>query len=193
MAKLSKEKFCEKCDLSCIKRSSCFTYLDIRNDLHNLLFNYHDNITSYIDKERNFIDLIDGEYYKKIRKNGYVNLLIYTDGIQLIKSKSLQFWPVLLSICELPPKLRDSVKNKLIIGVWLGKVKPSSDILFESLKNQLEKINEDGIIVQKNGNAINYKLSLYGVICDSPAKAIVMNMNQFNGYYGCPYCLNPGS
>ncbi|KAF4518656.1 hypothetical protein B566_EDAN002690 [Ephemera danica] len=28
--------------------------------------------------------------------------------------------------------------------------------------------------------------------CDLPAKALVLNMNQFNGKYGCPKCLTKG-
>ena len=28
--------------------------------------------------------------------------------------------------------------------------------------------------------------------CDLPAKALIMNMVQFNGFYGCSRCLQPG-
>jgi hypothetical protein len=34
--------------------------------------------------------------------------------------------------------------------------------------------------------------NLYGMLSDSPGKAMLLNMVQFNGYFGCPYCLNPG-
>ncbi|GBL75888.1 hypothetical protein AVEN_234231-1 [Araneus ventricosus] len=27
---------------------------------------------------------------------------------------------------------------------------------------------------------------------NSPARCAVQNMNQFNGYFGCPWCLHPG-
>ena len=29
--------------------------------------------------------------------------------------------------------------------------------------------------------------------CDLPAKAMIMNMVQFNGFYGCSHCLQPGT
>ena len=28
--------------------------------------------------------------------------------------------------------------------------------------------------------------------CDLPAKAMVFNMTQYNGYYGCTHCLQSG-
>lgn len=27
---------------------------------------------------------------------------------------------------------------------------------------------------------------------DSPARCLFMEMTQFNGYFGCPFCLSPG-
>ncbi len=37
---------------------------------------------------------------------------------------------------------------------------------------------------------INVKL--VGVIADAPAMAKNVNMNQYNGYFGCVHCLHPG-
>ena len=36
------------------------------------------------------------------------------------------------------------------------------------------------------------KACTIGCVCDLPAKALVMNFVQFNGYYGCNYCEQPG-
>ena len=36
------------------------------------------------------------------------------------------------------------------------------------------------------------KCYLLSGIFDAPAKSIFQNMIQFNGKYGCPYCLEPG-
>ena len=33
---------------------------------------------------------------------------------------------------------------------------------------------------------------LLGCTCDLPARAMVMNCVQYNGFYGCPRCLQPG-
>ena len=36
------------------------------------------------------------------------------------------------------------------------------------------------------------RVALVGATCDLPAKAAVMNMVQYNGYYGCGRCLQQG-
>ena len=43
----------------------------------------------------------------------------------------------------------------------------------------------------KNGLKIRIKIA--GFIADAPATAKALNVIQFNGYYGCFKCLNPGS
>ena len=30
------------------------------------------------------------------------------------------------------------------------------------------------------------------MLADAPAKSLILNVKQYNGYYGCPYCLNKG-
>lgn len=35
--------------------------------------------------------------------------------------------------------------------------------------------------------------TLVCVTCDLPAKAIVMNFTQFNGFYGCCHCYQKGN
>ena len=55
----------------------------------------------------------------------------------------------------------------------------------ESFTNALKK----GIVVEDNEKL---EIKLVGVIADAPAMAKLVNMNQFNGYYGCVHCLHPG-
>jgi hypothetical protein len=44
----------------------------------------------------------------------------------------------------LPNKLRDSIKNKMIAGIWYGTKKPSSDILFKELVIELKLLKKNG-------------------------------------------------
>jgi len=39
---------------------------------------------------------------------------------------------------------------------------------------------------------VRFFFELYGMLSDSPGKAMLLNMHQFNGYCSCPYCFNPG-
>ena len=36
------------------------------------------------------------------------------------------------------------------------------------------------------------RVVLVACTCDLPARAQVMNVTQFNGYYGCAFCLQKG-
>ncbi|CAF0945088.1 unnamed protein product [Brachionus calyciflorus] len=172
------------------KSFDTFKYFDIERPLKNLVKSNLPKIISCT--EGSFNDILDGSHYKNISKSNYLNLMVYTDGIQISKSNKLNFWPVICGLEDLPIKIRDSIKNKIIFGVWQGKKKPTSDILFRYLKNSILKINQNGINVEQGEYKKTFYFQIYGILCDTPAKALVLNMNQFNGHYGCLYCFNPG-
>ena len=71
------------------------------------------------------------------KKTATLNLLTYTDGIQIYKSSSQKscVWSVLCNIIELPQRIRESVNNKIISGIWAVKINlhriSYSKILFE--------------------------------------------------------------
>ena len=154
MEELSDTKICQ--NINCSNRGTLsktintFTYLNLRPRLTRLIKNYVDDIESYKIKRSNFKDLIDSDHYKYLNISNQLTLMVYSDGISVSKSGSQNFWPVIVSLCELPITLRDSIKNKIVCGVWLGKKKPSSDILFTSLIEELRFINQTGICIQKN-------------------------------------------
>ncbi len=80
----------------------------------------------------------------------------------------------------------------MIAGVYIGNSRPTSDILFENLIEQIDSLNIDGINVLKNDNSIQLKINFYGLVCDGPATSISMNMVSHSGYYPCRYCLVRG-
>ena len=86
------------------------------------------------EESKDFMDILDGFHYASIKKHDHLSLMVYTDGIQISKSSKNNFWPLICGLVELPIKIRDSIKNKIIFGVWQGNTKPTSDILFEYLK-----------------------------------------------------------
>ena len=195
--RLDNEKKC--CEEECVNHNKkltnvcSFTYLNIEPRITKLIKNNFDKIMEFRTTKECFLDLNDGEHYKNIKNQNQLTLMVYTDGISVSNSSSNHFWPVIIGLCELPSTLRDSLKNKIVNGVWFGNKKPTSDNLFKSLKEELELININGIKIQKNNTSYVFYLKIYGIICDAPAKAMVLNMNQFNGYFGCAYCLNPGN
>jgi hypothetical protein len=49
-------------------------------------------------------------------------------------------------------------------------------------------INFIGLLI--DGKHFHFRLLYF--IADSPAKAVILNTNRFNGYFGCIHCLHPG-
>ena len=169
-----------------------FSFINVKTKISTLIQRFDKQIFEYQNSSGEFLDLIDGNHYQLLKEKNCLTIMAYTDGIQLSKSNGTCFYPVIIGLCELPYTIRDSVKNKIIFGVWSGTKKPNSDSLFGKLIEELNLINQFGITVRFNGEEITIKLKMYGVLSDTPAKATVLNMNLFNGKYGFPYCLNPG-
>lgn len=193
---LNQEKIClnESCNVfaSENKDFNSFSFVEIKDQVKSIIETYHEEIICYNGAERNFNDLCDGDYYQKIKKDNYLHLMVYTDGVELSKSSNISFWPVFVGLVELPKSIRDSKRNKIICGVWYGKKKPSSNILFNRLIEEVNDMNLSGLNGKVRNNYYKFQIGLYGFIGDTPAKAIATCMTQFNGYFGCPYCLNPG-
>jgi hypothetical protein len=175
------------------KNYSSFYAVPVKERIEKSVSHFYKDILSYSRSDNDFIDILDGEYYNEInREQSTVNLMIYSDGVQLSKSKiNKHCWPVFLSIVELPLQLRDSKKNKIIAGCYFGSKKPSSDWLFSFLVDELKKLSNP-FQIKIDEKILYFNLNVYGLICDSPAKNMIINTIQFNGICGCPYCLNPG-
>lgn len=204
------QRFCKSCNakinaesLSCSnencldnskvsKSFNTFKCFNIEKPLKDLVNCFFHKIVGCDEETRDFKDILDGSHYASIQKQDHLNLMVYTDGIQISKSSKNNFWPVICGLVELPIQIRDSIKNKIIFGVWQGNSKPTSDILFENLKKTIQKINENGILIEQNRIIKLFYFQIYVILCDTPAKALVLNMNQFNGKFVCPYCFNPG-
>ena len=199
-------KFCNKCqqmlhnaictNIQCVEFENVATHFDsfhavgIANQLKNIISKNYTSICKFLhDKDRSFIDIIDGNQYKF--ENGTLNLLTFTDGVQIYKSTAKQscVWPVICNIIELPQSIRESKRNKIISGIWTGQNKPNSDILFKHLIEDISQILSNGLIIDIRDKPTKFFIKLYGFLGDVPAKALIMNHIQFNGYFGCPYCF----
>ena len=168
-----------------------FKYVDTKSQFEDLIDTYFDNIIEFLNHKPDFIDLSSNIKYDM--DNLTLNLVLYTDGVQITKNPVKSIWPVFCSIVELPPILRNSNINKIICGNWEGLKKPSSNILFENLISQMKNYELNGIILGNKHSLRRIYLKFYGIFCDIPAKCMLMNMTYFNGYFSCPYCFIKGS
>lgn len=146
--KLNFENKCQNDDCknhnALVSNKNKFSFINLEPKIKSLIQNYSNEISKFQNSKRDFLDIVDGEHYKSLKQDNYLSLIVYTDGIQISKSNGKCFFPVIVGLCELPLIIRDSIKNKIVYGVWFGTKKPKSDILFENLSDDLNKINQNG-------------------------------------------------
>lgn len=146
-------------------------------------------------------DIYDGAIYKEYSKPGgllsercpyNISLTWNTDGIPLFKSSKMSIWPVYLIVNELPWHMRKKKENLLFYGLWFGDSKPLMTAFLQPLHSSLNTLEKEGLDVVIKGEKRNIKAFLLCGTADLPARALVLNMNQFNGQYSCVKCLQRG-
>ncbi len=149
----------------------------------------------------NIEDIYDGMKYRSMSAPGMplsedwphnVSFTWNTDGLPLFKSSKVGIWPLYLTVNELPYSMRKRKENMIFYGLWFGPTKPIMSLFTRPLHRDLMTLENDGIDVEYGSTTEHiYAFLLYGT-ADLPAKAITMNMVQYNGLYSCSNCLQPG-
>jgi hypothetical protein len=136
-------------------------------------------------KENSFCDIYDGTCFPELQNNDQTLFLTLTlDGVRPVHtSKNYNMWPVMLSVLNLPPFKRRMQCNLVLAVLFYGKTKPPSQMI---LQYALENISNFAKQEQK------FQIKIVQVVADLPAKASILNMTQFNGYYGCSVCTSIG-
>lgn len=141
-------------------------------------------------------DIFDCDLYKSLRaKVGdgpSITLTLNTDGVRVFKSKKkASLWPIQMFIIEVAPNKRFKQANIILTGIWFGK-DPNFEIYLKPLNKELRDLEEKKINVIINDEKRTVTVRVLLVSSDLPAKAKLMKMKQFNGEFGCSYCLHPG-
>ncbi|KAL1483029.1 hypothetical protein MTO96_033405 [Rhipicephalus appendiculatus] len=141
-----------------------------------------------------YSDISDGLLYHNVMKqlkmtSSDITLSFNTYGAPVFDSSKSSIWPEQVMINELPALTR--WQNVMISGVWFSSAHPPMHL---SMKRFVEEINEIGKLVWTNsGNVIQSAVHALVGCEDSPARTQVLNSKQFNGYYGCSWCLEQGA
>lgn len=62
------------------------------------------------------------------------------DGGRTIKSKKLQIWPLVATVVELPPLLRNSYRNVIWLGLWYSSTsKPNWTLMLNLMESELSE------------------------------------------------------
>lgn len=142
-------------------------------------------------------DVITRERYKYLREIGVIGdnditIQWNTDGVQLFKSSNYALWCIQVIINELPYRLRR--KHVLLCGVWCNLKKPDMNLFLTPFAKELVRLATIGFETKTYNSDVITKIKVITILAslDSVAKPLVSCMCQFNGEYGCPYCLHRG-
>lgn len=109
------------------------------------------------------------------------------DGLPLSKSSKEQLWPIQCTIYSCGP---DSLASKpFVITAFVGPSKPeNANDFLKPLVCELKEVLEEGI--QLCGKQVNVQLK--NIICDAPARALVLKTKEHSIYNVCPKCTAEG-
>ena len=97
-------------------------------------------------------------------------------------------WPVFLINNELPLHRQFAIDNVILAGLTIGEDKPNIDLFFNLIVIKL-KILELGLNITIENVTRDTKFFCICCCCDKPAKAPLLNMQQYNNFSGCTKCL----
>lgn len=115
---------------------------------------------------------------------------INTDGVKLFKSGDNTIWPIFISINELSFKKRR--QNTLIVGLWFGKTKPNFATFLKPFIKRCNDLYVNPLTWKLRNSTYHSRVIFPIVAVDSGARPGIQGFKQYNGFYGCPWCLCPG-
>ena len=114
---------------------------------------------------------------------------MYCDRIPLSNSSRKGALPVLLFVNELPKSLR--FKHPILCSIYVGELSNISEKSLLGYTSNILTQLENGLEYY-SANFQQTKLKscyLLAVVVDSPQRANLRNVKQFNSYHGCDWCL----
>jgi len=115
-----------------------------------------------------------------------ITLQINLDGAQMFESSKWNFWPFMLIINEAPYHIRR--ENVVLLGIHHCEGKPVDYAFVDPCVHRLKMLEETGI--EFNGD--HHSIRVLIITADTIARPVVKNTTQFNGRFGCDFCLHPG-
>lgn len=177
------------------KAGSYFYYLPLTPQLQKIVesgvyqnFRHEDTSES---------DVINGDLYTNLLRRNIINsntitLQINTDGVSLFNWSKSSLWPIQVLINELPYAIRKN--NTILCGLWFGPDKPPMSLYLAPLIRELKVLSEVGFTTVTPTSPVPILMKVHALLVsvDSIARPMVQNIKQFNGSFGCSFCLNAG-
>ena len=120
-----------------------------------------------------------------------LSLTCNIDGVPVFKSSNTSLWPVYFLINNLP--IEERRKHIVLAGLWYGSKKPVMNCFLKPLVDELVKLHQDGLKWSLQTKLVSTTVQLDLIVVDSVARPLLQNCKQFNGRYGCGFCLHEGT
>jgi len=139
-------------------------------------------------------DITDGDEYQ--RKNilpfpNSISLSCNIDGVPVFKSSNTSMWPIFYVVNNLPFSLRR--ENLILHGLWCGPGKPKMECFLKPVVNELIDLHDSKLVWRtKAGVEMETTVHCDLFVCDSVARPALQNIKQFNGKFGCGFCMHEG-
>lgn len=115
------------------------------------------------------------ENHELSENNIYIDINV--DGVPIAKSSSNSLWPILINVVG-----SDEV---LCVGCFFGSQKP------QNVNNYLNRFVVEFLSLHRHGlnfNGILYSIHIRAIIADAPARAFLLNIRTYTGYWSCNKC-----
>lgn len=173
-----------------------FLFTSLKDLLKNILKHHGTELLpKTVNHGNDITDVMDGRMYQNLLKQGSlsaddITLTWNCDGVRI--SNSYSIWSLQFTINELPYTQRK--ENVIVAGLWLDPrtpnmntfLKPFIDELCDLAQNPFQWIDSNGTV---------HSSKVFSLVCssDAVARPLLRNCKQFNGEYGCDWCLHPGT
>lgn len=110
-----------------------------------------------------------------------VNVYFNVDGAPVGLSTEKVFWPILC--------MDEKLRRVKVVGIYYGNSKPNN------VNEYLSPLIKEILQIVPNGFKVEdkvYNINITAFICDSPAKAYILNVKHHSGYHSCSKCTIEG-
>ena len=187
---------CPRCQSLCKKKDNdnFFMHIPLKPQLEEMV---KSDLYCSLRKNCDESDVINGSVYKQFREKGIIgdndlSTQFNVDGVNFARSSKKSMWPILVGVNELPYRLRKN--NLYLCGLWYGKKKPPMNLYLKPFVEEMKELYNNGIECIPFGSEEPITIKVHTLFCsvDSVARPLCQNMKQFNGKYGCGYCMHEG-
>ena len=144
-------------------------------------------------------DIQDGRVYQKFiqhdpcARGKKVLLIVVTTAVHCwLSPKSLVSLATYLFSCGVTSQERYKFENILLTGLWYGKSKPHVPLISEHYTSKLFNMANGSNCNNETCELVSSVCRIQSVVPHLPAKALLLNIKQYNGKFGCITCKHLG-